>query len=139
MAAGLEATRRNLAAQDAAGSPPGRVTSTKPAFCGICGRRATPFAAHPEPGKLVLWVCNDPNCWSKAVQVAGMTNKAWLLCEKDAAARVMAAGGAAHMACKTAGVYDFKLMTPGQRLDFALAVLDGYRAAIIEVLDETPW
>jgi hypothetical protein len=139
MAASLEATRRRLAVQDAAGTPPGRVTSTAPAFCGICGRRATPFAARPEPGKLVLWVCNDKNCWSKAVQVAGMMNKQWLLCEKDAAARVMEAGGAAHMACKAAGVYDFKLMTPEQRLNFALAMLDGYRAAIIEVLDETPF
>lgn len=136
----LEATRRRLASADPRSSPPGRVTSSRMAFCGICGRRSTPFAADPEPGKLLFWVCRDNDCMSKAIQASKMNNAAWEEVEKRAAAAAMQAGQAPQLFCKAAGVTDFKTMTPEQRRDFALAVLDGYRAAMVaETFDSIPF
>lgn len=138
----LEAARRRLASAQPKDSPPGRISSTKPAFCGMCNRNAIalPIAANPRPGKLFVWVCKDPNCWHKAVEGSKMTNEMWMNIEKRAAAAAMQAGQAPQLFCKSAGVTDFKVMTPEQRRDFALAVLESYRAAIVaETFDSIPF
>jgi len=112
------------------------------AACCVCARSAAGFGYAPRDrrgrvGSPILWVCDDPDCLQIAKDSYGMKQNEFDRIEALAVVDGLERGREQAM---TIGTSDLAEMSDEQRLDFARAIVAGYRAALkVKMRDEAPF
>lgn len=109
------------------------------ACCGICARSAIGIGYAPPPAahKPILWLCDDPDCLSLAVQGYAMKQDTFTGREEEAK-REGGMAGAAYL--EQIGKYDLTTMNEPEWNEFLRRIVGGYRVALKNaVRDEAPF
>ncbi|MCE7028460.1 hypothetical protein [Jiella avicenniae] len=119
--------------------PPARLDD---AACCVCARSAIGFGyaprdSHGRVGSPIIWVCDDPDCLDIAKDSYEMKQGEFDRVEAMAVIDGLECGRRQAMEI---GTSDLAEMTDDQRLDFARAIVAGYRSALkVKIRDEAPF
>ncbi|MBB4004462.1 hypothetical protein [Aurantimonas endophytica] len=110
--------------------------------CGVCARQASGFGYAPkqrygQPAPPIMWVCESDDCIRIARDSYSMTEPVFNRIEALAVAEGLDRGRDFAISISTA---DLAEMTDAQRLDFARAIVAGYRDALkVKLREEAPF